>query len=305
MPMIVNGRKIADQILATTKVKVRALNNRRIIPHLAIVLLGNDQSSLTYIKKKREAAEKIGVKFSLYHLPTKLATAQVVARMHKIQARKLSGIIVQLPLPRKYDSKKILNAIKPELDIDLMTVSAHKFYGPKGIGFLYKKDTIQIENLIHGGMQESGHRPGTENVAGIIGLAEALEQSSKNLDTYKSHLSNLSKKLYEVLRKKIPSIRLNGPQLGETRLPGILSLSFNDIKSFDLAFALDQEHIYVSTGSACNATDIKPSHVLCAIKQTDIKQTGTIRVSFGIQNKLEDIEYIAEKIEEIYLSHRS
>jgi len=121
MPMIVNGRKIADQILATTKVKVRALNNRRIIPHLAIVLLGNDQSSLTYIKKKREAAEKIGVKFSLYHLPTKLATAQVVARMHKIQARKLSGIIVQLPLPRKYDSKKILNAIKPELDIDLMT----------------------------------------------------------------------------------------------------------------------------------------------------------------------------------------
>jgi len=192
-----------------------------------------------------------------------------------------------------------------QLDIDLMTVSAHKFYGPKGIGFLYKKDTIQIENLFHGGMQESGHRPGTENVAGIVGLAEALEQSSRNIDTYTNHLYSLSKKLYETLQKKIPSIRLNGPQLGETRLPGILSLSFDHIKSFDLAFALDQEHIYVSTGSACNATDIKPSHVLCAIKQTDIKHTGTIRVSFGIQNKLEDIDYIAQKIEEIYLSHQS
>jgi cysteine desulfurase len=192
-----------------------------------------------------------------------------------------------------------------QLDIDMMTVSAHKFYGPKGIGFLYKKETIQIENIIHGGMQESGHRPGTEYVAGIIGLAEALEQSSINLEGYTKHLSSLSKRLYETLKKKIPTIRLNGPQLGETRLPGILSLSFHDIKSFDLAFALDEEHIYVSTGSACNATDIKPSHVLCAIKQENIKQTGTIRISFGIQNRIEDIDYIAQKIEECYHNHQT
>ena len=191
-----------------------------------------------------------------------------------------------------------------QLDIDMMTVSAHKFYGPKGIGFLYKKESVEIENLMHGGMQERGLRPGTENVAGIIGLAEALEQATTNLEKYALHLRGLSKGLLETLRKKIPSIRLNGPAIDDHRLPGILSLAFDNIKSFDLAFALDQEHIYVSTGSACNATDIKPSHVLCAINQRNIRNTGTIRISFGVQNSLEDIEYIAQKINECYMNHQ-
>lgn len=215
---------------------------------------------------------------------------------------KKNNIVLHVDAVQMIGNKKIDLS---QFGIDMMTVSAHKFYGPKGIGFLYKKDAIDIENLVHGGMQELGHRPGTENVSGIIGLAEALEQSSKNLDAYVKHLSGLSSELFKALQQRIPSIRLNGPKLGENRLPGILSLSFSNVKSFDLAFALDQEHIYVSTGSACNATDIKPSHVLCAIKQKDIKQTGTIRVSFGVQNQKEDIDYIAQKIEECYLNHQT
>ncbi len=146
---------------------------------------------------------------------------------------KISLICKQNNVALHVDAVQMIGNMKIDLsllDIDLMTVSAHKFYGPKGIGFLYKKDTITIENLLHGGMQESGHRPGTENVAGIVGLAEALEQSSKNINIYTNHLYGQSKKLYETLQKKIPSIRLNGPQLGETRLPGILSLSFDHIK---------------------------------------------------------------------------
>jgi len=220
----------------------------------------------------------------------------------------ISSICMKNNVALHVDAVQMIGNKKIDLSqsgIDMMTVSAHKFYGPKGIGFLYKKDAIEIGNLMHGGMQELSHRPGTENVAGIIGLVEALEQSSNNVDPYVKHLSGLSKELFKALQQRIPSIRLNGPKLGENRLPGILSLSFNNIKSFDLAFALDQEHIYVSTGSACNATDIKPSHVLCAIKQKDIKQTGTIRVSFGVQNQKEDINYIAQKIEECYLNHQA
>ena len=119
--MIVNGKKIADKILTDSIQRVASLKRLGIIPHLAIVLLGHDHASLTYIKKKREAAELVGVKFTLYHLATSLSTNQVVSKLKIIQSKKLSGIIVQLPLPRKYDSKKILNAISPELDIDLLT----------------------------------------------------------------------------------------------------------------------------------------------------------------------------------------
>ncbi|MFH1111516.1 MAG: tetrahydrofolate dehydrogenase/cyclohydrolase catalytic domain-containing protein [Patescibacteria group bacterium] len=119
--MLVNGKKIADLILNRAKRKTLVLKRKNIIPHLAIVLLGNDQASLTYTNKKKLAAEKIGVKFSLYHLSTKLNTQQVISRIKNIQKNKLSGIIVQLPLPKKYDGKKILNAIKPELDVDLLT----------------------------------------------------------------------------------------------------------------------------------------------------------------------------------------
>ncbi len=191
-----------------------------------------------------------------------------------------------------------------ELSFDLMSLSAHKFYGPKGIGLLYKKDGLVIENLIHGGMQEKGNRSGTENVLGIIGLVEAFEQSCKSTETYKKHLHELSSDLYYRLKEKLPSIRLNGPEIGSNRLPGVLSLSFDHIRSFDLAFALDKEHIYVSTGSACNATDIKPSHVLRAIDQTRILQTGTIRISFGIQNRLDENEYIAQKIIDCYIQNK-
>ncbi|MDO9628441.1 MAG: cysteine desulfurase family protein [Acholeplasmataceae bacterium] len=206
------------------------------------------------------------------------------------------------------DAVQIVGNLKIDLDelgVDFMTFSAHKFYGPKGIGLLYKKEAIDIENLIHGGMQERGLRAGTENVCAIIGLAEALEQSIQSLDSYTNHLSTLSTKLYHQLKSKLPQVRLNGPMIGKDRLPGILSLSFDHIRSFDLAFALDKEHIYVSTGSACNQLNILPSHVLRAIDQENISNTGTIRISFGIQNKVEDILYISDKIVECYLQNKS
>ena len=222
---------------------------------------------------------------------------------------KISAVCKKNNVLLHVDAVQILGNQKIDLsalNIDMLTASAHKFYGPKGIGFLYKKESIPIDGIMHGGMQEKSIRPGTENVAGIIGCAEALEQSYNNIDAYSKHLSELSKSLFEALQLKIPTIKLNGPVIGSTyRLPGILSLSFENIKSFDLAFALDQEHIYVSTGSACNATDIKPSHVLCAIKQKDIEKTGTIRVSFGIQNTIKDTDDIAKKIDICYQNHRS
>ncbi|MBU1143427.1 MAG: cysteine desulfurase [Firmicutes bacterium] len=261
--------------------------------------LGVDLEGFIDLKKLEMTINSNTLMVSLIWGNNEIGTIQDIDSIQKICQK--NHIVLHIDAVQMIGNQKI---DLRELEIDLMTFSAHKFYGPKGIGMLYKKDSIEIENLIHGGMQEKGMRSGTENVSGIIGLAEALEQSFKSLDAYRKHLSLLSENLYHLLKEKLPRIRLNGPKIGLNRLPGILSLSLDHIRSFDLAFALDQEHIYVSTGSACNATDIKPSHVLRAIHQKDIEETGTIRVSFGVQNRLEDNEYIAQKIIECYRQNK-
>lgn len=119
--MIVNGTKIAERILQQTKLKVDRLRRRGVTPHLAIILVGTDPASVTYTRKKQEAARRVGIKCTLTHLLTSLTSFQVAKQVKKIQTKKLSGVIVQLPLPRQYDSKQILNSIRPDLDIDLMT----------------------------------------------------------------------------------------------------------------------------------------------------------------------------------------
>ncbi len=119
--MLVNGKQIADKIINRLKPRISKLKRAGIIPKLAIVLVGNNPASLTYIRKKQELAKQIGVRCLLYHLSTKLSDKQIITKIKKIQQQKISGLIVQLPLPKKYDDKKILNAIRPEFDIDLMT----------------------------------------------------------------------------------------------------------------------------------------------------------------------------------------
>lgn len=181
-----------------------------------------------------------------------------------------------------------------KLKIDLLSLSAHKFYGPKGSGVLYVREGLELKPLIDGGNQQNGYRAGTENVYGIIGFAKACECVKKKMDTYPRHIDMLATALYSKLRIAIPNLRLNGADIGNNRLLGHLSLSFPNCNSHDLAFRLDAKDLYVSTGSACTSTSITKSHVLEAIKLDN--HYATIRITFGIHNESKDIDDIADRI---------
>jgi cysteine desulfurase len=176
-----------------------------------------------------------------------------------------------------------------ESGIDLLTLSAHKFNGPKGIGILYVKRDTEITPLIHGGAQESRMRAGTENVAGIVGMATALRLAEDERDTKSTRLRHLSTELLEMVRDAFPNVRLNGPQVGPDRLPGHLSLSFPELSGFELAYELNKRGVHVSTGSACSASSMTPSHVLLAINVPDDLINGTIRISMGRLTEEDDI----------------
>ncbi|HEY8364386.1 MAG TPA: cysteine desulfurase family protein [Haloplasmataceae bacterium] len=185
-----------------------------------------------------------------------------------------------------------------ELNIDLMSVSAHKFYGPKGIGFLYIREKSEIENLIHGGNQEKNKRAGTENVAYIVGMTMALELSVKDRDNDIKKEREFSQILLSKLQRIIPNMRLNGPEIGERRLPGNLNLSFKGLDGSLLSYELSKAGICVSTGSACNSSSIEPSHVLQAIKVPKEYINGTIRITLGKYTTLEDINTVVNIIKE-------
>jgi cysteine desulfurase len=176
-----------------------------------------------------------------------------------------------------------------ESGIDLLTLSAHKFNGPKGIGILYVKRDTEITPLIHGGAQESRMRAGTENVAGIVGMATALRLAEDERDTKSTRLRHLSTELLEMVRDAYPDVRLNGPEIGPGRLPGHLSLSFPELSGFELAYELNKRGVHVSTGSACSASSMTPSHVLLAINVPDDLINGTIRISMGRLTEEDDI----------------
>ena len=176
--------------------------------------------------------------------------------------------------------------------IDLLTLSAHKFYGPKGIGCLFIREGIKLDHLISGGRQEFGLRAGTENVLGIVGMSYAAYLSKRSLRTTIRHLTDLSVDLYEKIREIAPDVILNGPEIGILRLPGNLNLSLTGVKSNDLIFQLSERGLYLSAGSACTSTSIEPSHVLSAIGTPSSHIHGSIRISFGKDSALEDNEVI-------------
>jgi cysteine desulfurase len=183
-----------------------------------------------------------------------------------------------------------------ELNIDLMSVSGHKFHAPKGIGFLYIKKGTSIVNLIHGGQQEHDLRSGTENVPYIVGITTALENGINDYTKYEDRGNkNASLFLKELDKANIDYI-LNGPLIGENRLPGNINLSFKDLDGSDITYYLNKANIYVSTGSACDSESIEPSHVLKAIKVPSDYINASIRFSFGKYTTKDEVLYSSEKL---------
>lgn len=187
-----------------------------------------------------------------------------------------------------------------ELNADLVSFSGHKFNAPKGIGMLYKKESVKLGTLIHGGQQENDMRAGTENIAYIVGLTKALELGLEDFGPYKERLNSYSSYILSQLQDNNIDFILNGPEVGDYRLPGSINISIKDIDGDTLTYYLNKRGVYVSTGSACDSTRIEPSHVVRAIHVPSDYINATLRITAGNHNTFEEIEYAtAVIIEEI------
>jgi cysteine desulfurase len=178
------------------------------------------------------------------------------------------------------------------LGIDMMSMSGHKIYGPKGVGALYMRKGIRIPNYLHGGAQEMGKRAGTENLAGIVGFGKAAELAMNNLDKHIAHCSELRNYLIEQIKKNIPDVVVNGNM--EHRHPGNANVTFEYIEGESILLLLDHFGIAVSTGSACSSKSLEPSHVLTAIGVPDEMIHGTIRFTVGDFTTKDDIDYVID-----------
>ncbi len=180
--------------------------------------------------------------------------------------------------------------------IDLLSASAHKFYGPKGVGFLYARKGIRLTNMIEGGAQERGKRAGTENVPGIAAMATALQEAAGKLEENAVQLRKKKDRLIRGL-SSIPHSALNGD--AERRLPGNVNFCFEGIEGESLLLLLDDKGIEASSGSACTSGSLDPSHVLLAIGRVHDVAHGSLRLSIGEELTDEDVEYIIRSVAEV------
>ena len=176
------------------------------------------------------------------------------------------------------------------MNIDALSMSAHKFYGPKGVGALYVREGIEFDKQQEGGHQERDKRAGTENVAGIVGLGKAIELAYENIDEYNKKLLNLREYYINQVEESISNIRINGHRTN--RLPGNANISFLDMDGEEILFDLDEAGICGSAGSACNSGSGEPSHVLTAIGLPKEAAGTAVRITFGEHNTKEDVDYL-------------
>lgn len=189
------------------------------------------------------------------------------------------------------------------LKVDLLSLTAHKIYGPKGIGALYVRQGVKISPLFYGGSHEKKRRPGTENVAGAVGFAKALEIAGQRMDEDHRHLTELSDYFIEKITKTLPDVVLNGPR--KNRIPQTVNISFVGIEGESILLSLDLEGIACSSGSACTSGATEPSHVLTAMGKPKVEAQGAIRFSMGRSTTKTQLNYVLEKLPPIVMRLRS
>lgn len=180
------------------------------------------------------------------------------------------------------------------LGADMLSIAAHKFYGPKGVGALYVRSRTPLQPLIMGGSQERNRRAGTENVAGIVGLATALRLAYGHLDERNAHCRALRDRLGQELPQHVPGVQVTGPRDFSRRLPNNFSCCFEGVEGEAILLQLDLNGIAASSGSACTTASLEPSHVLLAMGVPQDLARGSLRLTVGIDNTMEDIEYLLD-----------
>ncbi|HHW49737.1 MAG TPA: cysteine desulfurase NifS [Clostridiaceae bacterium] len=252
-----------------------------------VTYLPVDENGLVDPEQVRNAIKPNTTLITIMFANNEIGTIQPIAEIGKIAREK--GICFHTDAVQAVGSVHI-NV--EDMNIDLLSMSAHKFYGPKGVGALYIRKGTKITSFLHGGAQERARRASTENVAGIVGLGKAIELAARNIDENAKKLMELRDRTIEEVIKKIPFVRLNGDR--NRRLPGNVNFSFEYIEGESLLLMLDMKGIAASSGSACTSGSLDPSHVLLAIGLPHEIAHGSLRLTFGVDNTHEDIDYLME-----------
>ncbi len=257
-----------------------------------VTYLPVDEYGLVSVEDVKNAITDKTILISIMYANNEIGTIEPIAEIGKLARER--GIYFHTDAVQAVGSVKI--DVK-EQNIDMLSLSAHKFYGPKGIGVLYVRKGVKLLSFIHGGAQERGRRAGTENTPGIIGLAKAIELATENLEEHSSRITALRDKLIKGIMEKVPYTRLNGHPV--KRLPGNVSFCFQYIEGESLLLNLDMKGIAGSSGSACTSGSLDPSHVLLAIGLPHEIAHGSLRLSLGDVNTEEDVDYVLEVLPEI------
>jgi cysteine desulfurase len=235
---------------------------------------------------------------SIMYANNEVGTIQPIEELSKISNEK--GIHFHT------DAVQALGKIPVNLqksNVDMLSISSHKIYGPKGVGAIFIRKGVRITPWSHGGHHERSRRAGTENIPGIVGFAKALELVVKELEGQNKHLRSLTEAFYKKLVDTIPDVILNGDL--ERRIPNTLNLSFKGVEGESIILSLDLKGVAVASGSACTSGTLEPSHVLSAMGIDPAIAQGAIRFSFGRDNTMEDVEYVASLLPEIVERLRS
>nr|WP_092067260.1 cysteine desulfurase NifS [Dendrosporobacter quercicolus]NSL46492.1 cysteine desulfurase NifS [Dendrosporobacter quercicolus DSM 1736]SDL52689.1 cysteine desulfurase [Dendrosporobacter quercicolus] len=264
----------------------------------SITYLPVDEHARVKIEDVRNAVTDQTILISVMFANNEVGTIQPITEISEIAKEK--GIYFHTDAVQAVGNYPI--DVK-ELNLDLLTLSGHKFHGPKGVGALYVRRGVRIESVQQGGGQERSIRPGTENVPGIIGLGKAAEIAKRDMEKKIAHITALRDKLTTGIRERISDIKLNGhPTI---RMPGNVNFSFSYVEGESLLLNLDLKGIAASSGSACTSGSLDPSHVLLAMGLTHEVAHGSLRISLGRGNTAEDIDYCLTVLPEIIERLRS
>lgn len=257
-----------------------------------VTYLDVDNNGIIDLQELEKAIKPTTILITIMFANNEIGTIEPIQEIGEI-ARK-NNIIFHTDAVQAVGSVKI--DVK-EWKIDALSLSGHKFYGPKGIGALYMRKGVKFSKFINGGHQERNKRAGTENVAGIVGLGKAIELAYEDLEEKNQRIRELRNYYVEQVQDKIPYIKINGDK--EKRLPGNSNISFRFIEGEGLLLNLDLKGICASSGSACTSGSLDPSHVLLAIGLPHEIAHGSLRISIGKYNTKEEIDYVIESLVEI------
>ena len=252
-----------------------------------VTYLNVDSKGFVRLDELENSIREDTILISIMFANNEIGTIQSIEQIGKIAKQK--NIIFHT------DAVQAVGNIKidvEKLGIDLLSMSAHKFYGPKGIGALYVRNGIEFDRIQDGGHQEKGRRSGTENVAGIVGMAEALKLANSNLEENNKKILENRNHFINKLKERIKNIEINGDL--EKRLPGNINVTFKEKDALELLLKLDEYNICASAGSACSTGESSPSHVLTAIGLPREKAFSTLRFTLGKENTKDEIDYVIE-----------